>query len=51
MARPSFKTTNVLRVGLAVLIAFVVTTVKADQGTTGPGHAHTTLICSTFAGT
>ena len=51
MVGPSVRTTIVLPVGLAVLTAFVVTTVKADRGTTGPDPAHNTLICSTFAGT
>jgi len=36
MVRPSVKTTHVLRVGLTVVIAFAVTTVKADQGLGGP---------------
>ena len=31
MAGPSVNTTNVLRIGLTLVIAFVVTTVKADQ--------------------
>ena len=38
MARPSVKTTNVLRVGLAVLIAFTVATIKADQELIGPSQ-------------
>jgi haloalkane dehalogenase len=38
MAAPSVKPTNVLRVGLAVLTAFAVTTVKAEQGTSGPSQ-------------
>ncbi len=36
MARPSVKTTNVLRVGLTVVTALAVTTVKADEGPSGP---------------
>ncbi len=36
MARPSVKTTNVLRIGLTVVIAFAVTTGKADEGPSGP---------------
>ena len=36
MTGPSVKTTNALRVGLAVLTTFAVTTVKADQGASGP---------------
>ncbi len=35
MARPSVKTINVLRVGVALVTAFVVTTVKADEGLFG----------------
>ncbi|MCH8151893.1 MAG: haloalkane dehalogenase [Planctomycetes bacterium] len=36
MARPSIKTTNVLRVGLTVVTAFALTTVKAQEGPSTP---------------
>lgn len=39
MARPGVNTTNVLRVGLTVVTAFAVTTVKADEGRSGPTQA------------
>ncbi len=40
MARPSVKTANVLRVGLAVVTAFAVTTVKADEEPSGPPQGY-----------
>ena len=38
MAGPSVKKTVVLRVGLAILTAFALTPVKADQMTTEPSQ-------------
>ena len=35
MTKPSAKTANALRVGLAVVTAFAVTSVKADEGPSG----------------